>query len=268
MEVTISSSNTVKRFLQHAIILSYCRASAPLGALLKQMHERYWVYLKPNPKDFEDGIIPRMVCTDAEASALLRLLRELEKVDQNHWGEGRITGELPRKTVVDLLGIFFKPSSQIMKEVTGSGSTALTMATVSYLDTKFGIKPAMLDSLEMRLSNRRTMVGRARVAINSDRAVIRRILLSRLSPDQYNSAKGIEAKWAVSGGFNAKDVYIEHSDKPNVYQNDFIQHLNDLVDQFTIIKQNTSACGDIVSNPETEVNVMVSLHPHLLHLNV
>ena len=134
--------------------------------------------------------------------------------------------------------------------------------------TKFGIKPAMLDSLEMRLSNRRTMVGRARVAINSDRAVIRRILLSRLSPDQYNTAKGTEAKWAVSGGFNAKDVYIEHSDKPTEYQNDFIQHLNDLVDQFTVVKQNESARDIVVSEEGTEVNVMVFLNPHLLHVRV
>ena len=132
----------------------------------------------------------------------------------------------------------------------------------------------MLDSLEMRMSNRRTMVGRARVAINSDRAVIRRILLCRLSPDQYAAGTGMEAKWAVSGGFSNKDVYIEHCSTQNEYQNDFIQHLNDLIDQFTVVRQGVSMEDSDDSPPTTEVNVMVffnnpcNLMPHNLMLHV
>ena len=184
-------------------------------------------------------------CAPEEGLRLLKLLRELERLDKrqslpestpqgNEGGAENLTGELPRQIVVDLLTIFFKPSKAIMSEVKDSGD--IVRAAVDFLNQKYHIEASQLDSLEVRLSNRRTMVGRARKEIDSERAIVRRIVMKRLDKDHYSLDRGLPSKWEVSGG-TGEDLYIEHCEAPEEGHNDFIQCLYEMVDQYTIMSE-------------------------------
>jgi len=208
--------------------------------LRKRQSDRFWEYLMPRYAP-EAGVYS---CNPDEGLKLLKLLRELERLDKrqslpadtpqgSEGGEENLTGELPRQIVVDLLTMFFKPSKSVMSEVKDSGD--ITRAAVDYLRSKYHIEATALDSLEVRLSNRRSLVGRARKEIDSERAIVRRIVLKRLDKEHYVLDKGLPSRWEVSGG-SGEDLYIEHCQPPDEGQNDFIQCLYDIVDQYTVMR--------------------------------